>query len=40
MTPQDLLNVVKAFFDAVIKVFEALGLIKSEEAGTEETTEA
>lgn len=41
MEIQEILNIVKAFFDAILKVFESLGLIKKEEAeGNEETTVA
>lgn len=32
MEIQSVLDIVKAFFDAILKVFEALGLIKKEEA--------
>ncbi len=39
MTPQEILNIVKAFFDAVLKVLTALGFVKEDAAeGSEETT--
>ncbi len=39
MTPQEIVNVIKAFFDAILRIFEALGIIKKEEdAPAEETT--
>lgn len=42
MTPQEILNIVEAFFKAVLKVLEALGFIEPEAPaeGTEETPEA
>lgn len=40
MTPQEILNIIKAFFDAVLKVLTALGFIKEEEAEENETTQA
>lgn len=27
MTPEDIINIVKAFFNAIIKVLKALGLV-------------
>lgn len=36
MTPNEILNIVEAFFQAVLRVLKALGFIKEEE--TEETT--
>ena len=36
MTPNEILNIVEAFFAAVLRVLKALGFIKEEE--TEETT--
>lgn len=38
MTPQEILNIIKAFFDAILRVFEALGIVKSEETPEEDTT--
>ena len=38
MTPNEILNIVEAFFAAVLRVLKALGFIKEEE--TEETTSA
>ncbi len=37
MTVQDILNVIKTFFDSIIAIFESLGLIPKKE---EETTAA
>lgn len=37
MTPNEILNIVKAFFDAILRVLTALGFVKEE--GTEEGTE-
>lgn len=37
MEIQGVLDIVKAFFDAILRVFEALGLIKKEEAEGDET---
>lgn len=37
MEIQEVLNIIKAFFDAVLKVFESLGLIKKDT--TEENEE-
>ncbi len=31
MTPQEIINIVKAFFDAVLAVLASLGLVKEEE---------
>lgn len=28
MTPQEIINIVKAFFDAVLQVLEALGFVE------------
>lgn len=41
MTPNEILNIIKAFFDAILRVLTALGLVKEEgaEEGTEEATE-
>lgn len=36
MTPQEVLNIVEAFFDAILRILVALGLITEDEA-TEET---
>ncbi len=36
MTPAEILNIVEAFFAAVLRVLKALGFVKEEE--TEETT--
>lgn len=36
MTPNEILNIVEAFFQAVLRILKALGFIKEEE--TEETT--
>lgn len=30
MTPQDILRVIEAFFQAVLRVLESLGLVKEE----------
>ncbi len=30
MTPQEIINVIKAFFDAITKILVALGIIKEE----------
>ncbi len=40
MTPQEILKIIEEFFAAVLKVLTALGLVKEEEAGNEETTGA
>ena len=42
MEIQEILDIIKAFFDAVIRIFETLGLVKSDDATTEgdETTGA
>ncbi len=41
MTPQEILNIVEAFFAAILKVLTALGIVKEEAAeGNEETTGA
>lgn len=41
MTPQEILNVIEAFFQAILRILEALGFIKTEENKTDstETTE-
>lgn len=31
MTPNEILNVIEAFFEAVLRIFKALGLVKEEE---------
>ena len=36
MEIQEVLNIIKAFFDAVLKVFASLGLVKNEETEGEE----
>lgn len=36
MTPQEVLNIVDAFFDAILRILVALGLIKEDEATEEE----
>lgn len=36
MTPNEILNIVEAFFQAILRILKALGFIKEEE--TEETT--
>lgn len=36
MTPQEVLNIVEAFFDAILRILVALGLIKEDEATEEE----
>ncbi len=36
MEVQEVLNIIKAFFDAILKVFEALGIIKAEDETTDE----
>lgn len=40
MTPQEILNIIEAFFEAILRVLKSLGLVKEEEATEEETTEA
>ena len=40
MSVQDLIDVVKAFFDVILKALEALGWIEPEETTTEGTTAA
>lgn len=40
MEIQEVLNIVKAFFDAILKVFAALGLVKGETEGDKETSAA
>ena len=42
MEIQQVLDIIKAFFDAVISVFAALGLVKGDDAteGADETTGA
>ncbi len=35
MTPNEILNIIEAFFNAVLRVFKALGIVKEEET-TEE----
>lgn len=39
---QEIINIIKAFFDAITKIFEALGIFKKAEDNTagDETTEA
>lgn len=37
MTPQEILNIVEAFFDAILRILVSLGLIKEEEPAPEET---
>ena len=39
MTPNEILNVIEAFFAAILRVLKSLGLVKEEEK-TEETTGA
>ena len=40
MDAQEILNIIKSFFDAILKIFEALGIIKPKaEEGGEEVTE-
>lgn len=34
----EILEIIKAFFDAIIAIFKALGLIKTEEEPNEETS--
>lgn len=31
MSVQEVLDVIKAFFDAILKIFESIGIIKPEE---------
>ena len=39
MDAQEILNIIKSFFDAILKIFESLGIIKPKaEEGGEETT--
>ncbi len=40
MEIQEVLNIIKSFFDAILKIFESLGLIKKEEENADETTGA
>lgn len=37
MTPQEILNIVESFFDAILRILVALGFIKEEEPAPEET---
>lgn len=40
MNAQEILDIIKAFFDAILKIFESLGIIKpSAGEGEGETTE-
>ena len=39
MDAQEILNIIKSFFDAILKIFEALGIIKPKTEGGEEVTE-
>lgn len=34
MEAQEILNIIKSFFDAILKIFEALGIIKPQEEDT------
>ena len=38
MDAQEILNIIKSFFDAILKIFESLGIIKPKAEGGEETT--
>ncbi len=39
MDAQEILNIIKSFFDAILKIFESLGIIKPKaEEGADETT--
>lgn len=38
MTPTEILNIIEAFFEAILRVLKALGIVKEEAEGTEETT--
>lgn len=41
MDAQEILNIIKAFFDAILKIFESLGVIKPKKedgAGTSDET--
>ena len=40
MTPNEILNIIEAFFEAVLRVLKSLGLVKEEEEKAEETTAA
>lgn len=44
MDAQEILNIIKAFFDAILKIFESLGIIKPKDEGdagtSDETTGA
>lgn len=39
MTPQEILNIVEAFFNAVLRVLIALGFVEAEAEGDETVTE-
>lgn len=38
MTPEEILKIIEAFFDAITRVLVALGIIKEEDVKEEETT--
>lgn len=40
MTPQEILDIIDAFFQAILRVLKSLGIVKEEEVKTEETTGA
>lgn len=40
MNPQEILDIINAFFQAILDVFRALGIIKPEEGAENATTEA
>lgn len=37
MDAQEILNIIKSFFDAILKIFEAIGIIKPKTEGEGET---
>ena len=37
MTPNEILNIIEAFFEAVLRVLKSLGLVKEEEKEDETT---
>ena len=37
---QEILDIIKSFFDAIIKIFESLGVIAPKDEENETTTEA
>ncbi len=40
MEIQQVLDIIKSFFDAIIRIFETLGIVKSDDENADETTAA